>query len=109
MPAQPYSTGEVDIVLECTGAYLNRKVLQPYFDIGVKKVRTGQYNSQLYTELEPGLLMHACMHACPLTAGWDVWALSPTSHVADAPLPPCRCSSFLADDRWWSLRPSRTP
>ena len=39
VPVQPYSTGEVDIVLECTGAYLNRKVLQPYFDIGVKKVQ----------------------------------------------------------------------
>lgn len=35
---KPYSNGGVDMVLECTGTYLNRKTLQPYFDLGVKKV-----------------------------------------------------------------------
>lgn len=35
---QSYKACGVDIVFECTGTYLDRKALQPYFDIGVKKV-----------------------------------------------------------------------
>lgn len=34
----PIDASSVDMVLECTGAFLNRATLQPYFDQGIKKV-----------------------------------------------------------------------
>lgn len=38
-PSQlPISAANVDMVLECTGVFLTRATLQPYFDKGIKKV-----------------------------------------------------------------------
>jgi glyceraldehyde 3-phosphate dehydrogenase len=34
----PLDASSVDMVLECTGAFLNRATLQSYFDKGIKKV-----------------------------------------------------------------------
>jgi glyceraldehyde 3-phosphate dehydrogenase len=34
----PYKDLSVEMVLECTGVFLTRAKLQPYFDMGVKKV-----------------------------------------------------------------------
>lgn len=35
----PYeSLGDVQMVMECTGVFLTRATLQPYFDKGIKKV-----------------------------------------------------------------------
>eukprot|EP00955_Chlamydomonas_euryale_P053171 355399-Chlamydomonas_euryale.AAC.2 len=34
-----YSGLGIDLVMECTGCFLTRKTLQPYFDKGIKKVR----------------------------------------------------------------------
>ena len=34
----PYEGMGVDLVMECTGAFLTRAALQPYFDKGLKKV-----------------------------------------------------------------------
>lgn len=37
-PQLPYQAIGVDMVLECTGVFLTRTKLAPYFEMGVKKV-----------------------------------------------------------------------
>lgn len=36
----PYEGMGVELVMECTGVFLTRAALQPYFDKGLKKVST---------------------------------------------------------------------
>lgn len=50
------------MVLECTGVYLDRKALQPYFNMGVKKVSGASETAEYYLMLHISYWGYAMLH-----------------------------------------------